>query len=172
MKIIVRKEENADFEAVKLVNDKAFGRSEEGFLVGKLRINQQFIPELSIVAEGNAKIVGHILFFPILIEKEDKTFASLALAPMSVLPEFQNQGIGGRMIRYGFEKARSLGHKSVLVLGHKDYYPKFGFKPAKLWGITAPFEVPEDVFMAYELINNGLTGVSGVVKYPDEFAGL
>ena len=96
-------------------------------------------------------------------------FESLALAPIAVRPEFQQKGIGGQLIKSGLNKARELKYKSVIVLGHKHYYPKFGFEPVDKWNIKAPFDVPADFFMGLELVKDGLKGVSGTVRYPKEF---
>lgn len=88
---------------------------------------------------------------------------------MSVLPSFQNKGIGSKLVLYGLNRALESGYNSVIVLGHAGYYPRFGFKPASVWNIRAPIEVPDDVFMAKELIEGALIGISGIVKYPGEF---
>jgi len=169
MDIKIRNEKEADYLQIKKVNDLAFKQENEGILVDKLRQNPKFIGELSIVAVFEDKVIGHILFFPINIKDNEKTYPSLALAPMSVIPEFQSRGIGGQLIEYGLDRAKRLGFKSVIVLGHKDYYPKFGFKTASRWNIKAPFDLPDDVFMAMELLENGLRGISGVAEYPKEF---
>lgn len=167
----MKQETWADFAQVFEVNRFAFGQESEAKLVNALRKNKTvFVPELSFVAEVNNKIVGHILFTKINIKEDlENMHESLALAPMAVLPTFQNQGIGGQLIRKGFEVAKELGFKSVIVLGHEHYYPKFGFKPADKWNIRAPFEVPLNVFMAIELKADGLKNISGTVIYPEEF---
>ena len=169
MKINLRHETINDYIEIKNVNDLAFGQADEGLLIEKLRLNPDFIDKLSIVAELKNKLVGHILFFPIKIQDHFKKHESLALAPMAVLPDLQNKGIGGQLITKGLEIAKELGFKSVIVLGHKDYYPRFGFLPASSWRIKAPFDVPDEVFMAIELVSDGLKDVSGVVEYPKEF---
>jgi predicted N-acetyltransferase YhbS len=169
MQITVRPENKQDIKTISMVNDMAFGQEAEGLLVEKLRKNKKFIKGLSLVACMGSEIVGHILFFPIVIKKEDQEFESLALAPMSVIPELQGLGIGGQLIKKGLAKAKKLGHKSVIVLGHEEYYPRFGFKPASNYNITAPFDVPENVFLAQELTEGGLKGVEGMVEYPKEF---
>lgn len=169
--IKIRREKQGDFREVFELNHIAFGQDNEAKLVDALRINQiAFVPELSIVATDNNKIVGHILFSKISI-KDDKgnLNESLGLAPMAVRPEYQKCGIGGQLIRKGFEVAKELGFKSVIVLGHEHYYPKFGFQPADKWKIKAPFDVPSNVFMAIELATDGLTNISGTVVYPKEF---
>lgn len=86
-----------------------------------------------------------------------------------LFPEFQRKGIGSELIKKGMDRAKELGFDSIIVIGHKEYYPKFGFQSASRWDIKCPFEVPEDVFMAIELTENALDGKAGTVKYPDEF---
>jgi len=137
-------------------------------LIDKIRAGDSFIPELSLVAELEGEIVGHILFSKIKILGKDE-YESLALGPMAVVPKHQKQGIGGKLITTGLEIAKKLGFESVIVVGHKDYYPKFGFKRASLWGIKCPFEVPDEAFMAIELVENSLKNKAGTVQYPKEF---
>jgi putative acetyltransferase len=139
MNIKIRHETASNYPAVKKVNDLAFNQPDEGILVDKLRLNPAFIPELSLVAEFEGQIIGHILFSPIRIINNDQVFQSLALAPMAVLPEFQKKGIGKKLVISGLNSARKSIYQSVIVLGHKDYYPKFGFRPASNWHIKAPF---------------------------------
>lgn len=170
--LILRPELSNDFNDITILHNKAFGQAAEGRLVEVLRRNPHFIKGLSLVAVLNGKLVGHILFFPILIKGEGKVFRSLALAPMSVLPEYQGKGIGSALVNLGIEEASADGFDSVIVLGHRDYYPRFGFIPASRFGITPPFEVPDDVFFAMELYPGALQGVKGMVQYPPEFAGL
>jgi putative acetyltransferase len=114
-------------------------------------------------------LVGHLLFTNIKIKNEEQEYSSLALAPISVKPTFQKQGIGSQLIRFGLSRCVELGYTSVIVLGHEHYYPKFGFVPAAKWSIKAPFEVPSSFFMALELVEGGLTGVHGTVIYDAEF---
>ena len=170
MEIIIRKEKESDFFDVYELNRNAFGQEIEPKLVDLLRKSNVFIPELSVVATIDNKIVGHILFTKIKIkETNGNEFDSLALAPMAVRPDLQRKSIGGQLIRYGLNKAKELGHKSVIVLGHENYYPRFGFVPAEKWKIKAPFDVPANVFMGIELVENGLAGISGTVQYAKEF---
>lgn len=147
----------------------AFEQTNEGVLVEKLRLNPSFIKELSLVAELEGKVIGHILFFTIWIYNGNTKNQSLSLAPMSVLPEFQNQGVGGKLVSAGLKTAKKLGFKSVIVLGHPAYYPRFGFSLASKWDIKAPFDVPDEAFMAIELVEGKLDGISGIVEYPKEF---
>lgn len=171
MKPIIRQEDKEDFPAVFEVNRLAFGQDSEARLVEQLRHSEAFVPELSLVAVGDNSVIGHILFTRIKIVDQGET-ESLALAPMAVLPAFQKQGIGSLLIKHGLDKARELHYRSVIVLGHEHYYPKFGFEPAGKWGIRSPYDVPKNVFMALELVTGGLAGVSGTVRYPKEFEAL
>ena len=144
MKVDIRQENKDDFSEVLEVNKLAFGQENEANLVDLLRRSNSFIPELSLVATLDNKIVGHILFTKIQIVNDDKCLTeSLALAPMAVRPEFQNKGIGGQLIKHGLDKARELQYKSVIVLGHKDYYPKFGFEATTKWNIKSPFSISD-----------------------------
>lgn len=155
------------FEAMELSNGK------EGELVHNLRKSNSFIPELSLVAEFEGKIVGHILFTPIIIDNGSRQFTSLILAPVSVLPEFQNKGIGSQLILAGHQKAKEQGYQSVILFGHPQYYPRFGYQPCAGWNIKSPLALPsDDVFMAVELTEGALKGVSGTVVLPEEFAGV
>ncbi len=169
--IHIRPETPSDYQHIFEINAQAFQQEAESLLIEKLRKSEYFIPELSIVAEKGGELIGHILFSKIRIEGEVRT-PSIALAPMAVLPEFQNQGIGSLLIREGLEKVKEMGFKSVIVLGHKDYYPRFGFKKASNWGIQSPFEVPDEVFMAIELEEGALANAAGVVVYPEAFSSF
>ena len=113
--------------------------------------------------------MGHIMFSPVTIVSEDSSFDALGLGPMAVLPAYQNKGIGSELVRTGLRRCADTGQEIVVVLGHPDYYPRFGFKPAKTWGIRCEFDVPDDVFMVKELRAGALAGPGGVVKYQPEF---
>ncbi|GIP26475.1 N-acetyltransferase [Paenibacillus sp. J23TS9] len=170
MNMIVRQEKAEDVNEVYHVVQKAFENADysdhdEHNLVNRLRNSPNYIPELSLVAKYEDKIVGYILFTEIKVG--DKTL--IALAPVAVLPEMQSKGIGKLLIMEGHKIAALLGYKGSVVLGHDKYYPKFGYKKASLYGIEAPFEVSDDHFMAVELIDGGLTDVHGVVEYAKEF---
>ncbi|MDH6368830.1 GNAT family N-acetyltransferase [Paenibacillus sp. VTT E-133280] len=172
MNIIIRQEKVQDINEVYHLIQKSFENAEhsdhdEHNLVNRLRSSTKFIPELSLVAEYENKIVGHILFTEILVG--DQTL--VALAPVAVLPEMQSKGIGKLLIIEGHKIARQLGYKGAVVLGHDKYYPKFGYKKASQYGIKAPFEVSDANFMAIELMNGGLSDVQGVVEYAKEFFG-
>lgn len=173
-KLIIRQENINDFKKVFSLIEKAFKGTEfadntEHFLVERLRESNAFIPELSLVAEIDGKIVGHILLTKLQIKNKTNEFDSLALAPVSVLPEFQGKGIGGKLIFESHKKAKELGYKSIVLLGHEKYYPRFGYEQADKYEIELPFEVPKANCMVIELVENGLKGVNGMVEYPKEF---
>lgn len=165
----VRPETEDRIAAIRRINEAAFGRPAEGALVDALRRGDSFIPELSLVAEQDGEPVGHILFSRIQIRSGDAAHEAVALAPMAVLPAYQNRGIGSHLVRHGLAACERLGQKVVVVLGHPDFYPRFGFQPASLYGITPPFPVPDEVFMVYSADKARLREVSGVVVYPPAF---
>ncbi|MFP3413816.1 N-acetyltransferase [Bacillus sp. SIMBA_074] len=171
--VTIRQEQQNDCSKTEEVVQQSFLNEEfsdkkEHELVKRIRECDAFIPELSIVAVDE-KIVGHIMLSKITIEQDGTSIESLALAPVSVAPSHQKKGIGGKLIKAALEKAKELGYGSVVVLGHPEYYPKFDFKKASEWNIKAPFEVPDEVFMAMELRENALEGVEGVVQYSSAF---
>lgn len=174
MKIKIRQEKQSDFNEVFDLIKKAFitekyKEPEEQLLVKRLRKSNAFIPELSLVAEVENKIVGHILLTKLKIKNGQEEFGSLALAPVSVIPEYQGNGIGGQLIKNAHKIAIELGYESVVLLGHENYYPRFGYKQADTFGIELPFDVPKENCMAIELVHGGLKNVSGTVEYPKEF---
>ncbi|MDR3627451.1 MAG: N-acetyltransferase [Ignavibacteriaceae bacterium] len=175
MGIILSTEKPEDYEEVINLTDLAFkdmpfSNHKEGELVHKLRKGPNFVEELSIVAKLDGKIIGHILFTKLYIKDVEKSYETLELAPVSVLPEYQRKGIGSMLINEGLKRAKEMGFKSVMVVGHPDYYPRFGFQKAEKYNIKSSIEVPADVFMAIELIENGLKDVAGTLIYPEEFA--
>ena len=175
MDIKIRTEVIADHSKVFSVIKQAFLTEElsdhkEQFLVERLRMSGSYILELSLLAEIDGKVVGHILLTKISICDGDIKHQSLALAPVSVLPEYQGRGVGSALIKAAHAKAIALGYGSVVILGHKDYYPRFGYKTASQFGISLPFDVPEEYVMAIELIPNALDGVCGIVEYDPAFS--
>ncbi len=171
--VIIRQALPADRREIYEIITSAFGQEDEAKLVELLWQSKAYIPELSLIATRNDNLVGHILFSKMnILDKNQNEYESLALAPIAVKPEFQNRGIGGLLIQSGLNKAKALNYKSVIVAGHEHYYPRFGFLPAALWDIKAPFEIPTNAFMGIELIADGLKGISGTVKYADEFGIL
>lgn len=175
MKVIVRKEEPKDRAAVSAVVARAFEGMEESdhqehFLVERLRDSDAFVPALSLVAElEDGRIAGYILLTKAEIVSAEKTFPVLALAPLAVLPEFQNQGIGTALITSAHEIASRSGFGLSVLLGHPTYYPRFGYKKASDCGIAFPFDAPDDCALVKELLPGALQGVSGVVRYPKAF---
>lgn len=173
--IIIRQETEKDFCQIREVIELAFRDREESdhrehSLVERLRRSDAYIPELSLVAEtSDKKIVGHILLSKVRIISENGTGTFLAVAPLSVLPEFQGKGIGGALIREAHRRASELGYAAALLLGHKDYYPRFGYKKALSFGIKFPFDAPDECRMVVELKEGGLENVHGMVCYPDPF---
>lgn len=168
--VTIRPERPADHQAISQVHQLAFGHPNEGLLVEALRQSAAFIPELSLVALEGTRVVGHILFSHIVVKTPTASRQALALAPIAVLPAFQKRAIGSSLIRRGLAEARRLGHGVVIVVGHPEYYPRFGFVPAAPLGIRAPFEVPREAFMVLELQPDALRGCQGEVQYPPEFA--
>lgn len=170
MDILIRAETVADQATIFQLHALAFRQENEGKLVDLLRQDDCFVPELSLVAVLDQEVIGHILFSKInIVGRDGQKTNSLALAPMGVLPAYQKSGIGGKLIHAGLAKAKQLGYQSVIVLGHKDYYPKFGFEPAERWGISTHYEVPSEYFMGLELFPEALSGVKGVVEYSAPF---
>jgi predicted N-acetyltransferase YhbS len=170
----IRQEQPNDFASVYALTELAFrdmpfADHDEQNLVGRLRNSAAFIPELSLVAILDGEVVGHIMLTRNRIVSGDNVYESLTLGPVSVLPSLQRRGIGGLLIRAVHDKAREMGFTSVLLVGHEHYYPRFGYVPASGFGILSPIEVPDSVFMAVELVEGGLEGVSGTVEYPGEF---
>jgi len=151
--------------SIRFVNEAAFGQADEADLVDKLRADGAVL--VSLVAELEARIVGHILFSRAWVDMAALSLAAVALAPMAVLPDYQRQGIGSRLIRHGLDLLRDQGEAIVLVLGHREYYPRFGFSSEKAESIESPF--PKDSFMAMELKPGALDGVVGKVRYPAAF---
>jgi putative acetyltransferase len=166
MSVTIRPENDKDREAIWNVNKAAFGGDAEANLVDELRVGG-FV-EISLVAEVDDQIVGHILFSRVTINTPVGTVEAVSLAPMAVVPSHQRRGIGSKLVEAGLETCREKGHKIVLVLGHADFYPRFGFSAE----LARPFENPfgsGDVWMARELLPGVLADVAGRVEYPPPF---
>lgn len=167
--VFIRKENPNDYPKVFNLIKSAFEEAihtdnDEHNLVERLRKSDSFIPALSLVAEIDGEIVGYILFTEVKVGNSTQ----LALAPLAVSPAFQKKGIGGKLIIEGHSIAKELGYEYSILLGHPSYYPKFGYTPASNFGISPPFEVADDVFMAINL-HNRATVIKGIVEYPKEF---
>jgi putative acetyltransferase len=167
MEINIHHETHEDLFAIYQVNQLAFGRENEAQLVDKIRENDAIL--LSLVAESNGKVAGHILFSPVTITDNDFQWLAVGLGPMAILPEFQRRGIGSALIHAGLDELKKIGQTVVIVLGHPDYYPRFGFKPSRPFGIQWEIDVPEEVFMVAELNPGALNGRMGIVHYHPVF---
>lgn len=165
--IVIRAETIEDQSEIRRVNELAFARPNEADLVDALR--EKAAPIISLVATLDEKVVGHIFFSPVTVGSERAAITAMGLAPMAVLPEYQNQGIGSQLVREGLKECRRLGHDIVVVLGHPEYYPRFGFVRASLKGLRSEYDVRDEVFMVAELKADALGGRHGLVKYHPEF---
>jgi putative acetyltransferase len=175
--MIIRPEQPSDQPGIYAVNSTAFHRPEqpgpvpEAELVDRLR--QVEVVLLSLVAIENEQIVGHILFSEGSIHTEHGSVPAVALAPMAVLPEFQNKGVGSQLIHEGIEQLRQAGHERICVLGHSRYYPRFGFVRAySTYGVSCEYNVSDEVFMALQLKPGAFDGIMGVFHYHPEFRGV
>ena len=169
--IEIRQEAPVHHEAVRALNDRAFGQPQEGRIVDALRAA---CPEaVSMVALSGKTVVGHIFFSPVVIDAPDAPGApggGMGLAPMAVLPEFQRQGIGTRMVENGIQILTAAGCPFIIVLGHETYYPRFGFAPASRHALRAQWEgVPDEAFMVLVLDAAAINGVTGVARYHEAF---
>ncbi len=166
----IREEVDFDAEAIGQVHGHAFPSWEESMLVRQLRDSGN--AAISLVAEWAEQIVGHILFSPVSIRSGSQEVVGLGLGPMAVLPKHQRQGIGSELVRAGMAKADDLGYPFVVVLGHPEFYPRFGFQPAKPLGITCEWDVPDNAFMILRLDDESMNGVTGLARYRQEFSEL
>jgi len=165
--IIIRRERPEETSAVRRVNEQAFGQRAEAALVDALRQRDELL--ISLVAIEDEQVVGHILFSPVTVQSDGASWGAMGLGPMAVLPEHQGKGIGSQLVEAGLEECRKTGHEVVVVLGHPEFYPRFGFAPSKPLGIRWEKDVPEEVFMVTELREGALAERGGVVKYLPEF---
>lgn len=167
--MLIRAEEQKDWAAVHALNISAFETPAEANLVSALR--EQVQPLVSLIAEDDGGIVGHIMFSPVSLSGHP-ALRIMGLAPMAVAPEHQRKGIGSALVRAGLEECKQLGFGAVVVLGHPAYYPRFGFSPSARFGIGCEYDVPEEVFMVVELQAGFLRGASGKVAYHAAFSNV
>jgi putative acetyltransferase len=169
---ILRVEQPRDSTGIRRVNELAFARPEEADVVDRLR--QADTPFLSLVAEDDGAIVGHVLFTPVIVDDGERyvgrRVAGMGLAPLAVVPKRQRQGIGSALVCRGLELLRTDDCPFVIVLGHPEYYPRFGFERASRHGLTCQWkDVPDEAFMVLVFDLDAMRGVSGVARYRDEF---
>ena len=167
MEIEVRDERPEDIPAIHALNKQAFDQEQEANIVDALRKNGA--AKLSLVATLHGQVVGHVMYSPITIAGKHE---GAALGPMSVLPQYQSKGIGSRLVREGNERLKQAGCLYIIVLGHAEYYPRFGFKPASQFGVTCEWGVPDNVFMLLVLDEARMRGVSGKSRYRSEFSSV
>jgi len=166
--ITIREENKNDLITIKKINDKVFGQSQEGDIIDKIRESDSQV--LSLIAEIDNNIVGHIFYSTAEIEFNNERIAGMGLAPMAVLPEYQKQGIGKRLIIESLNILKKKPIPFIIVLGHEDYYPKFGFEIASKYGIKCQWDgVPEEAFMIMILDKEKMSNIHGVAKYRDEW---
>lgn len=169
--IHIRPEIKKDAPAVYWINQQAFGRKDEAKLVQALQANCDTLSLVAKTEDGQA--IGHILFSPATIQYEGRTLLhGMALAPLAVLPAYQKQGIGGQLVRAGITAVRQTPATFIMLLGHADYYPRFGFVPSIQYGIQCEFNVPPEAFMLLPLQDGVLDGVQGTAVYRPEFRQL
>lgn len=166
----IRKEEDSDKEKIWKVNAEAFETEAEANLVNVLR--DSGIPIISLVAEEDEEIVGHILFTPVELIDDDSGLKLIGLAPMAVLTELQKKGIGSQLVKTGIENCSTQGYDAVVVLGHPEYYPKFGFVPSVKYGIKSEYDAPDEAFMVLELKESSLKDKNGIIKYHAAFGSV
>ena len=162
----IRFERTVDAPRIHEINQAAFESATEADIVDALR--RTTVELISLVAEEDGEIVGHILFSPVTM-KGTEGLRAMALAPMAAIPDRQRRGSGSALVRAGLEECRRRGVEAVFVIGHPEYYPRFGFTRASGFGFSSEFEVPDDAFMALELADGALRERSGVVHFHEVF---
>jgi putative acetyltransferase len=167
----IRYEEQRDAVAVRRVNEQAFGRKAEADLVDALR-RRKDITLISLVAVEEEDVVGHILFSPVKVASKEGDWEAMGLGPLAVKPERQRRGIGSELVEAGVVECRQLGYEAVVVLGHPDYYSRFGFVCSRQLGIEWEGDAPAEAFMVLELREGALANREGVVAYLPEFGAV
>lgn len=169
--MLIRTETISDYKYVYNLNFAAFeNRDDEAKLVERIRFTEGFIRELSLVADVQGEIMGHILLSKAKVIQSNNEKEVIVLAPIAVKPDFQKKGIGRKLIEESLGRAKDLGYGLVLLIGHPTYYSKFGFQPARNYGLElTQYKVPDDVFMVCELIDGELESTNGELIYPSAF---
>ncbi|MBN1882882.1 MAG: N-acetyltransferase [Deltaproteobacteria bacterium] len=170
--VTIRREEESDRKEVYFLTEQAFRSDEEPRLVDRIRESDDFIHELSLVAIDDDTLVGHIIFSVMTIQTEGEDIPALCLGPVSVVPEYQRRGIGSKLVRHGLAECQRLGYHIIVLVGHPEYYPRFGFRPANERGLSVDGDIPPDAFMVYEGISGALDGVTGKVVFSPAFDGM
>ncbi len=166
--LVIRTEKPQDIPSIRIVNEQAFDTSAEADIVDTLRRTCSNL--LSLVAEQDGDVVGYVLFSPVVVDGPDGGLEGMGLAPMAVLPQHQRQGIGSHLAQHGLDILHTEGCPFVIVLGHPEYYPRFGFEPASKVGLTSQWQgVPDEAFMVHVMNTTALKDVSGIARYRDEF---
>jgi putative acetyltransferase len=166
--VTIRREKPDDITAVRAVNETAFGQPTEAGIVDSIRMA---CPDaVSLVAIEGERVVGHIFFSPVVVSGPSGSIQGMGLAPMAVLPERQRRGIGSMLVQAGVDAMRKRNCPFVIVLGHPEYYPRFGFTPASRYGLSCQWDgIPDEAFMVLILDEAVMAGVSGTARYRGEF---
>ena len=167
MQVQIRAERPSDVDAIGAINEAAFGQSDEARLVEALRADGDVV--LSLVAQRDASVVGHLLLSAAQIVGASGEHDVLALAPMAVMPSEQRSGVGSLLVRAAIERATAADHRAVVVLGHPAFYPRFGFEPAGPHALRCPYEAPPEAFMVLGLRPDALGGLEGTIRYSPAF---
>jgi putative acetyltransferase len=163
----IRPETREDVPSIHNINVQAFGREAEAVVFDKIR--ERGALKIALVAVENGALVGYIAFSQVDIVPKLQGFCAMTLAPLSVLPAYQKRGIGSALVKAGLEECQEQGQDAVFLVGHSDYYPRFGFVPAREKGFECEYEAPDEAWMVLELKEGALFGKQGRVKFQPEF---
>jgi predicted N-acetyltransferase YhbS len=169
-KITIRAERPGDAMTISRIvqrdyADVAYSDHREHLMIERLRGTDAYVPALSLLAEIGGEAIGHILLTKAHVIGARSSATTLALAPLSIVPEHQSRGVGKQLVRAAHERAAALGFESIVLVGIATYYPQFGYEPLHRYPITLPFAVPEDECMILALRPNALDGMAGKVEY-------